>query len=312
MKSYKFLIFFAAMVLLIPAFSVSALECDSCFKSGDSLAGKVKIGSNYIGANYYYSVNNNEYFNVNFSGSFNVDLDYSHSSQTGNEEVGFELEFCTNTSNMSQSGLEAIYSSYYNYIDYVFFNGNYMFLGEGDWTRSPCFTAFIRLDLNYTDNVGSSSSTFSFTSYSNRNNVFAFHPQFGYMAILRYVDLIYYENDDYNNALENAKEIGKSQEIINQQQQTNEKLDDIKNMDIPDSSKEDLDDSSYQDYQDAEDNLLDSIGDADLSSVDIAIDADSSNFIWDTITDILNSHPLIISTVIAILSIGIIKLALGR
>lgn len=96
------------------------------------------------------------------------------------------------------------------------------------------------------------------------------------------------------------------------QNETNDKLDDITDMDIPDSSKEDLDDSSYQDYQGAEDDLMDSVGEADLSNVDIAIDTDSSNFIWDTITDIFQSHPLIMSTVIAILSIGIIKLALGR
>lgn len=100
--------------------------------------------------------------------------------------------------------------------------------------------------------------------------------------------------------------------IGGKQDQTNDKLDDITNMDIPDESKEDLDDSSYQDYSDAESDLMDSVGQADLSEVDIAIDADSSNFIWDTITDIFESHPLIMSTVIAILSIGIIKLALGR
>ena len=112
---------------------------------------------------------------------------------------------------------------------------------------------------------------------------------------------------DQNNQLING--FGNLQ---NQQQQTNDKLDDITNMDIPDSSKEDLDDSSYQDYQGAEDDLMDSVGEADLSSVDISIDGDSSSFIWDTITDIFQSHPLIMSTVIAILSIGIIKLALGR
>lgn len=112
---------------------------------------------------------------------------------------------------------------------------------------------------------------------------------------------------DQNNQLING-----FNNLQNEQQETNDKLDDITDMDIPDSSKEDLDDSSYQDYQGAEDDLMDSVGEADLSSVDIAIDGDSSNFIWDTITDIFQSHPLIMSTVIAILSIGIIKLALGR
>lgn len=118
---------------------------------------------------------------------------------------------------------------------------------------------------------------------------------------------------DYDLNFLNQLEINNSNQIIiNSQQETNDKLDDITSMDIPDESKEDLDDSSFQDYSDAESDLMDSVGEADLSNVDIAIDSDSSNFIWDTITDIFNSHPLIMSTVIAILSIGIIKLALGR
>ena len=126
-----------------------------------------------------------------------------------------------------------------------------------------------------------------------------------------------------NSGLASADSIDDVQSSINQvqeeisgmqqeQQETNDKLDDITNMDIPDESKEDLDNSSYQDYSDAESDLMDSVGQADLSEVDIAIDSDSSNFIWDTITNIFESHPLIMSTVIAILSIGIIKLALGR
>lgn len=118
---------------------------------------------------------------------------------------------------------------------------------------------------------------------------------------------ILYEQNQKNQTI-----IDQNNTIINSNNETNNKLDDITDMDIPDSSKEDLDDSSYQDYQGAEDDLMDSVGEADLSNVDIAIDTDSSNFIWDTITDIFQSHPLIMSTVIAILSIGIIKLALGR
>ena len=132
----------------------------------------------------------------------------------------------------------------------------------------------------------------------------------------------YVSADNYSSQSlinQNSQIINQNNTIINQnnqqlqeQQETNDKLDNITDMDIPDSSKEDLDDSSYQDYQGAESDLMDSVGEADLSSVDIAIDGDSSNFIWDTITEIFQSHPLIMSTVIAILSIGIIKLALGR
>lgn len=98
----------------------------------------------------------------------------------------------------------------------------------------------------------------------------------------------------------------------NSQQETNDKLDEITDMDIPDQDKELPDDSSYQDYTEAEGDLMDKVNEADMDSLDIAIDTNSSNFVWNTITDIFNSHPMIMSTIIAILSIGIIKLALGR
>ena len=100
--------------------------------------------------------------------------------------------------------------------------------------------------------------------------------------------------------------------LIQNQQETNDKLDEITDMDISDQDKEIPDDSSYQDYTEAEGDLMDKVNEADMDSLDIAIDSNSSNFVWNTITDIFNSHPMIMSTIIAILSIGIIKLALGR
>ena len=50
----------------------------------------------------------------------------------------------------------------------------------------------------------------------------------------------------------------------------------------------------------------------DLNDVDIAIDTDSSNFVWNTMTSIIQSNALIFSMIISILSIGVIKLMLGR
>ena len=101
-------------------------------------------------------------------------------------------------------------------------------------------------------------------------------------------------------------------ELKDKQDETNQTLDEIKDMDISDEDKELPDDTDFNDYQDAEDDLMDKVSEADMSVIDIAIDEDSSNFVWDTLTDLIQSHTLIFSTVIAILSIGIIKLALGR
>ena len=72
------------------------------------------------------------------------------------------------------------------------------------------------------------------------------------------------------------------------------------------------DDSAYNDYSDLEGSLLDKVNDVDTSSLDISIDTNSSNFVWDTLTSFIQSHSLIFATFIAILSIGVIKLALGR
>lgn len=111
---------------------------------------------------------------------------------------------------------------------------------------------------------------------------------------------------------QNQQIIDQNNTIINSNNETNDKLDDIIDADISDEDKEMPNDSSFEDYQDAEDDLMNKVNEADMDVLDIAIDTDSSNFVWDTITDILQSHPLIMSTIIAILSIGVIKLALGR
>ena len=117
------------------------------------------------------------------------------------------------------------------------------------------------------------------------------------------------------NEIINEVQAGNQAVIDNQnqnQQQTNDRLDDIINSDISDSDKELPDDSAYNDYSDLEGSLLDKVNDADTSSLDISIDTNSSNFVWDTLTSFIQSHSLIFATFIAILSIGVIKLALGR
>lgn len=120
-------------------------------------------------------------------------------------------------------------------------------------------------------------------------------------------------SDEFNNINNQFNILNSSvNQFQQEQQETNDKLDEITDMDISDQDKELPDDSSYQDYTEAEGDLMDKVNEADMDSLDIAIDTNSSNFVWNTITDIFNSHPMIMSTIIAILSIGIIKLALGR
>lgn len=95
-------------------------------------------------------------------------------------------------------------------------------------------------------------------------------------------------------------------------QAMNDSINDMKDMDIGDSEKDVPSDEKYQDYEEQEQILKDSMAQADLNTLDIAIDIPTSNFIWDTITSLINSNTLVFGMFIAILSIGVIKLALGR
>lgn len=117
-------------------------------------------------------------------------------------------------------------------------------------------------------------------------------------------------NDIIQNNSQNTQDIINNQN--QNQQQTNDRLDDIINSDISDSDKELPSDDDYNNYQNAENDLMDKVNQADTSIIDIAIDTNSSNFVWTNLTNFLKSNGLVFSTFIAILSIGIIKLALGR
>lgn len=49
-----------------------------------------------------------------------------------------------------------------------------------------------------------------------------------------------------------------------------------------------------------------------INDIDISIDSNTNDFIWDFITSAINTHTRIFGFVVTILSIGIIKLALNR
>ena len=229
------------------------------------------------------------YYSVTYTFQWTSNFDYLHPYYT--TWTGHEIGICDNSNCSPDLPYETVSSG----VEYTNYNG----------TILGFFTVIFQSPKNGTCvNIAFSSNSHTLNS-QNVNFVGYRYESLGSKSL---------SESDIQEALEvNFNNIQNSiNQFQQEQQETNDKLDDITNMDIPDSSKEDLDDSSYQDYQGAEDDLMDSVGEADLSSVDIAIDGDSSNFIWDTITDIFQSYPLIMSTVIAILSIGIIKLALGR
>lgn len=127
-------------------------------------------------------------------------------------------------------------------------------------------------------------------------------------------------NDLQRDILNQQKEFNKKQDQTNsklddlnsKQDQTNSKLDNIKDMGAPDSATSKPDDSDYKNYEKAESDLTNKISDIPTDTLEIGIDANSSNFIFDTMNKLINAHPAVFSMFIAILSIGIIKLGLGR
>lgn len=123
-------------------------------------------------------------------------------------------------------------------------------------------------------------------------------------------DPISYDLNTNTLITQNQDIINQNQTIINQNSVTNDKLDDMLNADAEPSVKPD--DEKYNDYESAEGDLLDKVNQADLTDLSIGIDANTSKWLWETLTDLLQSHSAIFGMVIAILSIGIIKLALGR
>lgn len=93
---------------------------------------------------------------------------------------------------------------------------------------------------------------------------------------------------------------------------TNAQFDRLVGMDINDNDKKLPDKSGIDDYNNTEGQLIDKIKDTDMSDLSLGINAKSSSFVWDNMTSFIQSHSKIFAFFIAILSIGVIKLALGR
>lgn len=74
----------------------------------------------------------------------------------------------------------------------------------------------------------------------------------------------------------------------------------------------DMTPNTSNDYTQNEQQLITEMNKANFTNVEIALDNNSNNFVWQTMTRLLESNALIMGLFISILSIGIIKLVLGR
>lgn len=230
----KKMLIIPALLVMTLFFSLTDLDAaivSGCIDSGTSLKGKAKIGSKFIGSNYYYSFTDNSYQesvpDINFCTDRLTDADPPNN--TGTISVNFSVDYCINGPNPILN----IWSSVYNNVDYTYSLGYSMHLGSESWTYSPCYRSFISLKMNYHTHA-SVSSDLVFTQLTISGVKFGMFANFGYSPILRYTDLVYYNSADYNAALVEAKKIGQSQQtnskledLNNKQDQTNSKLDDL-------------------------------------------------------------------------------------
>ncbi len=98
----------------------------------------------------------------------------------------------------------------------------------------------------------------------------------------------------------------------NQIDNANKNHNEFMNKDLSAKDKEEIDTSEYDNYSKQEEGLLDYAKQMDTDTLDISMDISSSTFIWDLFTKLINTHKAIMTLFISILSIGVIKLALGR
>lgn len=123
-------------------------------------------------------------------------------------------------------------------------------------------------------------------------------------------DIINNQNANTQKQIDNDN--ANTKKITDAQKATTDAINGIANTDIDSTSKQNPDTSDFDDYQNKEQQLFDKMNSADINQLNISIDGNSSNWVWETMTKLFATHSLINSFIITILSIGIIKMALGR
>lgn len=124
-------------------------------------------------------------------------------------------------------------------------------------------------------------------------------------------DIITNNNQNTDSIINNQNQ--NTQDIINSNNANADKIvDTLEGEDLTDSEKESVNKDELNDYESSEDALLNEDRLNSINDIDISIDSNTNDFIWDFITSVINTHSRIFGFIITILSIGIIKLALNR
>lgn len=102
--------------------------------------------------------------------------------------------------------------------------------------------------------------------------------------------------------------------IENQNENTNilaDKMDTFNNSIFAEYTPENPDKADFDDFEDVEDELKEYTN-VNLESFNVDLDTDTNNWVWTTLTNLIQANALVFGMVISILSIGLIKLIMNR
>ena len=102
-----------------------------------------------------------------------------------------------------------------------------------------------------------------------------------------------------------------TEDIINNQNQNTDKvIGAIEGEGLKDTTP--IDPNKKDELEKIEEGLLDENISTQLNDIDISIDTNTNEFIWNLVTRIVNTHEMIFGLVLAMLSLGVLKLVLNR
>lgn len=95
--------------------------------------------------------------------------------------------------------------------------------------------------------------------------------------------------------------------------QDQENFEEFMNSDISNQTKQQPNQDEYDNVEEKEQDVYDNLDDIDIDTlIDMNVDINTNNWIWNTITTLLNTNTRVFSMVIAVLSLGLSKFILGR
>lgn len=137
---------------------------------------------------------------------------------------------------------------------------------------------------------------------------------FNYSTYYKFTSIALYDyTEELANSYKSLKIQSEFKNSVDQQtQRQQENHDQIMNSDLNESDKEQPNMDNFNEYKVVEEGILDKFKNVTLDGVNVGLDIDSSNWIWTTLTSLFESHRVVWGSMLSFLSIGIIKLVLGR